>query len=643
MATKKFVTGSLMALVAATLITITFLAGGAKVDLAKDKTTFYLQDPSGEWVPAAVETNSVYNAKGALITRGTTNLSLEQTKDTFTGWRRAKYGTSSLHERYDFLTASQDILRFPNYHDLNLLNCPGCTLEWCVSVLNGFGTIPGDGEVQSPRTYGRIKAEWYNGTAIETSGKLCVKWTYSTKDWTVYARMYDPPINVTLNSVVFSNNESATINITNTNASNVTIFYGLTNFSFPYNVSNSTLASSRLVNITGLLWSTRYFYNVTTCDNAGNCSVNGTKNFTTADNNYLGFANITLNATDTTINVTWDTTGQSTGQVDWGVNASFLGSTYGTFNTTLTNSSSLSHHFIQLTGLTPGTRYFINLSGCTTRPDCNITGIYNVTTNTSTSSPSFYPLTARDYQNGTAIIFNWSAATVIPPGSILRTYNLTIRNSTGGLIASVGNTSELNLTWTPSIESANNPWHGFLEAKDNAGVFATANSSDFFVTTPLPSNITFKTFTNTTKTYWAIEFYMNNGVNSTPYLNNTCGALITGTSTNRTANITMTKYALTSAGEFGSQGSNVKTQLGLTAFPARKNINAYRVYFRFDGNFTTPQNMTVQLDLRTLLERNGIDRSLYPNASTFRIYHFSAGGGIYNDTLQCLEQGAKYQ
>jgi len=62
------------------------------------------------------------------------------------------------------------------------------------------------------------------------------------------------------------------------------------NFSLESDLSNSEFENnlsfingSRTVTLSGLTTSTRYYYNITTCDRSGNCIVNGTYSFTTDD------------------------------------------------------------------------------------------------------------------------------------------------------------------------------------------------------------------------------------------------------------------------------------------------------------------------------------------------------------------------
>jgi hypothetical protein len=78
------------------------------------------------------------------------------------------------------------------------------------------------------------------------------------------------------------NDTSALINWTTHESSNSSVKYGTTIISMPSQVINSTnTTSNRWLNITGLSNGVTYFFNVTSCDFAGNCNQTGPHNFTT--------------------------------------------------------------------------------------------------------------------------------------------------------------------------------------------------------------------------------------------------------------------------------------------------------------------------------------------------------------------------
>lgn len=68
--------------------------------------------------------------------------------------------------------------------------------------------------------------------------------------------------------------------VTNEDA-NSSVTYGL-NFSLVNSSFSSLYTTSHSINLTGLSSSTLYYYNITSCDQIGNCQTNGTYNFTTS-------------------------------------------------------------------------------------------------------------------------------------------------------------------------------------------------------------------------------------------------------------------------------------------------------------------------------------------------------------------------
>lgn len=62
---------------------------------------------------------------------------------------------------------------------------------------------------------------------------------------------------------------------------NSSVLYGTSQIDLSLNETNSSLVTSHDVNLTGLSGSTTYYYNVSSCDSAGNCNTTGVYNFTT--------------------------------------------------------------------------------------------------------------------------------------------------------------------------------------------------------------------------------------------------------------------------------------------------------------------------------------------------------------------------
>lgn len=92
------------------------------------------------------------------------------------------------------------------------------------------------------------------------------------------------PFGVSISNVsVVVTNDSATITWRTNESANASVNYGLTS-SLGSVVSVKTLQLSQSVVLSNLTNNTLYFYNVTSCNAAGNCTVSGPRNFTTQDN-----------------------------------------------------------------------------------------------------------------------------------------------------------------------------------------------------------------------------------------------------------------------------------------------------------------------------------------------------------------------
>jgi parallel beta-helix repeat protein len=91
-----------------------------------------------------------------------------------------------------------------------------------------------------------------------------------------------PPVisNVTAYNIT---NQSAIINWTTDELSNSTVNYNVT-LALGIFASNSSFVIDHSINLYNLSNNTKYFYNVSSCDQSGNCKTNGTFNFTTSQN-----------------------------------------------------------------------------------------------------------------------------------------------------------------------------------------------------------------------------------------------------------------------------------------------------------------------------------------------------------------------
>jgi parallel beta-helix repeat protein len=81
-------------------------------------------------------------------------------------------------------------------------------------------------------------------------------------------------------SITSKTSNSATIIWQTNEPSNSTIYYG-TDLNLSDNMTNSSFVINHSITLTGLSASTTYYFNITSCDVAGNCNTSGYYNFTT--------------------------------------------------------------------------------------------------------------------------------------------------------------------------------------------------------------------------------------------------------------------------------------------------------------------------------------------------------------------------
>lgn len=211
-----------------------------------------------------------------------------------------------------------------------------------------------------------------------------VEFSYNSSngvDWGVL--LAEPPVNDTTTPSITNNTNITgttytTITITANESVNISIPYGTTITLSDGVETSATYQSPHIVNITGLTPSRFYYYNVTICDENGNCLTDGPFGFQTNNTPQpviLTNTNVTgLN--DANITVTTD--------IDSNISIS-----YGTTNTLIdgTESSSVSDtsHIINITGLSQSTDYFYNVTICGTEGNCSINGPFGFTTKTPDS------------------------------------------------------------------------------------------------------------------------------------------------------------------------------------------------------------------------------------------------------------------
>ncbi len=174
----------------------------------------------------------------------------------------------------------------------------------------------------------------------------------------------------------------------NTNqAATSQVAYGLTTGYGSFSALNSTRVSSHSRNLTGLSPATTYNYRVISTDAAGNTATSGNFTFTTApvaDTTAPVLSSIAvsgLNSTQAT--VSWTSNEAATSQVAYGLTTSYS-------NISALNSTRVTSHSRNLTGLSPATTYNYRVISTDAAGNTATSGNFIFTTapaNTDTSTP----------------------------------------------------------------------------------------------------------------------------------------------------------------------------------------------------------------------------------------------------------------
>ena len=160
-----------------------------------------------------------------------------------------------------------------------------------------------------------------------------------------------PPV---ITNVASSNltTSGATITWTTNEAATSRVEYGTTTGYGAFSALDATLVTSHTVNLSGLATNTVYHYRVLSNDAATNPATSGDFTFQTlADTTAPVITNVAAGSlTATSANITWTTNEQATSRVEYGLTAS-----YGTLTTL--DSSLVTAHSVNLSGLTASTTY----------------------------------------------------------------------------------------------------------------------------------------------------------------------------------------------------------------------------------------------------------------------------------------------
>ena len=216
-------------------------------------------------------------------------------------------------------------------------------------------------------------------------------------------------------------NQSVTISWSTNIAANETLRYGTTT-ALLNSSSNASFGTSHSRTLSGLTNNTRYYYNITACNSGGNCSTNGTYNFTTLQNsNPAPVISSVQNGSVTNVSavLTWLTDIAANSSVRYGTTLALLNSTV--------NASFGTNHSVLLTGLVNNTRYYYNITACNSYGNCSTNGTYNFTTLQTTPATTYYvdATSGNDSNSGTSNATAWqtiakvNAASFNPRDTIL--------------------------------------------------------------------------------------------------------------------------------------------------------------------------------------------------------------------------------
>ena len=127
---------------------------------------------------------------------------------------------------------------------------------------------------------------YYNFTLEGNYTWNCLSYNNHTEsDWasnfTITYDVTNPTIDGVCPSGTIATTTSAVISVNSSEDTNSSVNYG-TATSLGTVSSNTSLRVNHTISLTGLSASTTYYYNITNCDEAGNCVVNGTNSFATS-------------------------------------------------------------------------------------------------------------------------------------------------------------------------------------------------------------------------------------------------------------------------------------------------------------------------------------------------------------------------
>ena len=207
MASKKYIIGSLVFLVALTYVYITFM-GELRIDVTPTKTTFKIWNEStNKFDITGIETNKLYNGTKSVPQQSSIinfNGIMDVYNDTKSAkiFRQAKFGIPYINDYYYFEGNTKDKENFPVEHIVEVTNAKGLIYQYEVSSLYYNGATKNLPLDQTSMTFGKnMKVTWQSGfysakvtKLVGGKGKLTIKYKIKSDYDKFNLRLFDPPV-----------------------------------------------------------------------------------------------------------------------------------------------------------------------------------------------------------------------------------------------------------------------------------------------------------------------------------------------------------------------------------------------------------------------------------------------------------------
>lgn len=190
-------------IVSASLFTI-FFKQDLKIDLKKTSTVFSVNE-SGEFIVAGTEYGYLfYNKTKIKSTKQTLFKDLPKEGQRFNLQRVSEYENGAMIiDTYFFDGAIDDVTKFPLKHEIRIINATGLRFDYVVKDLSGPKDNPNIKETSMSFDH-KMKVEWQPAftQANYKKGVLTISYLIKSSDFTINARLFDPP---TLNISFYGN------------------------------------------------------------------------------------------------------------------------------------------------------------------------------------------------------------------------------------------------------------------------------------------------------------------------------------------------------------------------------------------------------------------------------------------------------